>query len=143
MLKVLNFLKVLSVILFLGVLLLVYAYLPVMIDIQPDSQDIQVRKETFFYYSIAAFVMINLVLFVFQRLTEPKLMGEGIKAWMRGLSFIINIYLAMLVGFVGVINNATHINPSGYAYLNYLGPILLVVWGIGLAYIVFSGKYKW
>ena len=44
---------------------------------------------------------------------------------------IINIYISLLVGFVGVINNPNHVSALDYSYLNFFGPVLLVVWVIG------------
>lgn len=138
MVKVVNFLKFLSITLFLGILLLVYAYLPIQVNLETSTDGLQLHKETFFYYTITGFVVINIVLLAFQKLNEKRLVGEPLKAWMSGLGFVVNIYLTLIIGFIGVINNATHLDPAGFAYLNYLGPFLLVVWVVGLFYLLFS-----
>ncbi|RED93871.1 hypothetical protein [Marinoscillum furvescens] len=140
MVKVVNFLKFLSIVLFLGILLMVYAYLPVQVSLETAPGGYQLHKETFFYYTITGFIVINIVLLAFQKLNEKRLSGDPLKAWMRGLGFVVNIYLTLIIGFIGVINNTTHLDPASFAYLNYLGPFLLVAWFVGLFYLVFSKR---
>lgn len=135
MLKVVNFLKFLSIVLFLGILLLVYAYLPVMTNLTLDSTDLRLRKEYFFYFGIGVFVVVNLFFLGFQKLYESHISNLEVRAWVRGLGFVVNIYLTLIIGFIGVINNTTHLDPSGFAYLNYLGPFLIFSWVVGLIYL--------
>jgi len=141
MLRVLNFVKAISAFIFLGILLLVYAYLPVMVDISPDESLAKVHKEDFFYYSIVVFLVINLFLFVIQKMIEPLIKSEEVKAWLRGFTFVINFYLTCLIGFVGVINNQGSVSTSGYMYLNFIGPILIIAWIVGL-FVVIRSKPK-
>lgn len=136
MLKAVNLLKVLSVLLFLGVLLVVYAYSPIMVKLRPDTPDLQLHKENFFYFGIAFFAIINIALLAFQRMYEKSIQKTEVKAWVRGFTFVINLYLAFIIGFIGVINNTNHLKPEGWAYLNYLGPILIFVWIVGLIYLI-------
>lgn len=140
MLKVVNFIKLLSIILFLAILLLVYAYLPIMVKLDPEQELLQLNKETFFYFGMSVFVAINLVFIGFQRLFERQIANEVLKAWVRGLAFVVNLYLTFIVGFIGVINNTQHLKIEGFAYLNYLGPFLLVCWLVGLIYLIFSKR---
>lgn len=136
MLRVVNFLKVLSILLFLVILLLVYAYLPVMTSLTLDNADLQIRKEDFFYFAIGVFVVTNVFFLGFQKMYERHITKLEVKAWVRGLSFIVNIYMTLIIGFIGVINNTAHLDPSGFAYLNYLGPFLIFSWVVGLIYLV-------
>lgn len=140
MLKVVNFVKLLSIILFLGILLLVYAYLPIMVQLDPEQTISPIQKESFFYAFVAAFVVVNLVFIGFQRLFEKQVDSIALKAWVRGLAFVVNLYFTFIVGFIGVINNQQHVSAEGFAYLNYLGPFLLVVWLIGLVYMVLAKR---
>lgn len=137
MLRVVNFLKLLSIILFLIILLLVYAYLPVMVKLEPESTGgLEIHRENFFYYTVGFFVVINVLLLAIQKLSENKIPTEGAKAWSRGAAFVINIYLTLLVGFIGVINNSAHLDASGFTYLNYFGPFLIFSWVVGLIYML-------
>ncbi|MBR08254.1 MAG: hypothetical protein CMP48_11350 [Rickettsiales bacterium] len=100
-----------------------------------DSTDLQLRKEDFFYFGIGVFVVVNLFFLGFQKMYESHISKLEVKAWVRGLSFVVNIYLTLIVGFIGVINNTTHLDPGGFAYLNYMGPFLIFSWVIGLIYL--------
>ncbi len=136
MLRVVNFLKFLSIALFLGILLLVYAYLPVMVKLSLEEQSLQLHKEHFFYYAIGVFVVINIFLLFIQQKTEPLIPTLYAQAWARAAAFVINIYVTLLIGFIGVINNTNHLDPSSFSYLNYMGPIIIFSWLVGLIYLL-------
>lgn len=135
MLRVVSFLKFLSILLFLIILLLVYAYLPVMVDIQPDENAIQLQREDFFYFAVGIFVVFNIAILGFQKLVEPLIENMDLKAWLRGIGFVVNVYLTLIIGFIGVMNNSAHLDAAGFNYLNYLGPFLIFSWFIGLIYL--------
>lgn len=136
MLRVVNFLKFLSILLFLGVLLLVYAYLPVMVNLSPGHGDLELRKEVFFYCSVGFFVAVNICLLFVQQRTEPAIPELSAKAWARGAAFAVNICVALLIGFIGALNNTNHLDLAGFAYLNYLGIFVVLGWAAGLVYFL-------
>lgn len=138
MIKAIKVFNSISVLLFSVILLLVYAYLPIMVDLNIEGVK-DVHKQTFFYYAFGSFVIVNLILRVGLTLGSRSL-SENLGAWIRSILFIVNFYLASIVGFIGVLNNTGHINPSSYGYLNYLGPIFLVVWVSGLIFFIFKKK---
>jgi hypothetical protein len=129
--KVLNFT---SVLLFVLVLILIYAYLPISVDLNIDGIS-NIHKHRFFYYSLAGFVIMNMLVRVIINLGFKSL-SENVLAWGTSLIFVLNFYLTLTIGFVGVWNNATHISPSNYAYLNFLGPVFLIIWVGGLIFLV-------
>lgn len=138
MLRVVNFLKLLSILLFLIILLTVYAYLPIMVALEPGGGGFEAHKETFFYFSVSVFVLVNVSFLGFQKLFEGNIKNPGLRAWVRSAGFVINIYLTLIIGFIGVMNNTGHLDPSGFAYLNYMGPFLVFSWAVGLFYIIYK-----
>lgn len=143
MIKTVKFLRVLSVILFLGTLALVYAYLPIQVQLTEEKNQLVIHRENFFYFAVVFFLVINLLAVLMTNLLSPWVMlkgGEQAVAWLAGLGFVINIYLSMLMGFIGVLNNQAHVSTSGFAYLNYIGPVLILVWIIGIFYLIKSPK---
>ncbi len=134
MIKAVKFLNLISVFLFIIVLVLIYAYLPISVDLNIDGIE-NIHKHRFFYYSGAAFLITNILLRVILNLGF-KSVSENVLAWMTSLIFIMNVYLTFLIGFVGVLNNSTHISPSNYAYLNFLGPFFILIWVGGLIFLV-------
>mgnify|MGYP006266917635 CR=1 FL=1 len=143
MVRTVKFLRFLSFLLFLGILTLVYAYLPVIVQLTEDFNQLTVHKEDFFYYVVALFLIINVFIVIMNRIVSPLIenrSGEMAVAWFTALAFVLNIYLTMLMGYVGVLNNQTHIPLDAYAYLNYIGPFLLMVWLAGFFYLTVNKK---
>ncbi len=142
MIKVVGIVKFLSIVLFLGILGLSYAYLPVKTAVLPDSRDILIDRGTFFYMAAGFFTFVNIIFSYLSRTLWKKMSaGPSVQAWLLLLTPVVNIYLAMLVGFVAVLNNPIDIPPASYSYLNYLGPILIMAWLVGLI-VVFLKRRK-
>ncbi|WP_421765370.1 hypothetical protein [Ekhidna sp.] len=138
MIKAIKVFNSISVLLFSVILLLVYAYLPIMVDMNIAGVK-DLHKQTFFFYAFGSFVVINILIRIGASLGSRNL-SEDLAAWVRAILFIVNFYLASMVGFIGVINNTGHINPSSFGYLNYLGPVFLIIWVIGLIFFIIKKK---
>lgn len=138
MIKAVKVLNAGSTFLFVAILLLIYAYLPISVDLNV-SRVSNIHKQHFFYYTVSAFLGMNVLLRIILRFGFPTI-GQELLGWMTALIFILNVYLTFLVGFIGVWNNATHIGPSNYSYLNLLGPLLLLIWVGGLIFLVVKNK---
>ncbi|MEO9870920.1 hypothetical protein [Ekhidna sp.] len=138
MIKAVKVLNAVSVFLFTVILLVIYAYLPIMVDLSLEGVK-GMHKQTFFYYAFGGFVTVNIILRIGINLGSRNL-STDLTAWIRTIIFIVNFYLTTLIGFLGVLNNASSIDPSNYAYLNYLGPIFLVFWIIGLFFFILQKK---
>ena len=140
MIKSIKVLNLFSTLLFGIILLLVYAYLPISVDVNIEGVS-TVHKQTFFYVALSSFLVINVLLRLITRFGFTKF-NETLKGWVSLVVLVVNVYLTLLVGFIGVWNNATSISPDGYGYLNYIGPFLLVCWIIGLIFLVFKNILK-
>lgn len=143
MIRTVKFLRILSILFFLGVLTLVYAYLPVMVQLTEEYNQLTLHKENFFYFAVAFSLIVNIFLLLLANILLPVVQnkaGEDAAAWWISLAFVINVYLGLLVGYIGVINNPAHVSSSGFAYLNYLGPVLLLIWIIGFFYLIVKKK---
>jgi len=138
MIKAVKVLNVFSVILFAGVLLLVYAYLPIKVDLKNDLIN-PMNKQHFFYYAVTIFILGNLFLRVIFHFGLKGLNAE-IVGWFTLLIFAVNFYLSVLIGFIGVLNNPNSVEASSFAYLTYLGPILILGWIIGLIILFFKSN---
>lgn len=134
MIKAVKVLNIISLFFFAAVLLLVYAYLPVGVNMEVEGLN-QIHKQSFFYYAIIIFVVINLLLRIIITFGLSK-SSELFVAWFSAIIFCVNFYLTLILGFIGFLNNATHIDPSNYAYLNFMGPILLLIWLAGIIFLV-------
>ncbi|MEQ8906838.1 hypothetical protein [Ekhidna sp.] len=138
MIKATKVLNSLSIIFFMAILLLVYAYLPIMVDLNVEELK-DFHKQTFFYYTVGGFVVVNVILKLVTSLGAKYLPKEP-QAWLNAIIFVINFNITLIVGFIGVWNNPAHIEPESFAYLNYMGPILIIIWVIGLIFLYFKKK---
>lgn len=139
MVKAVRILTLFSFLFFLVILLLVYAFLPIMVKLDFEGM-LEVNKESFFYYTLSGFVVINLLAALVRKLSAPYFHSEESNAWSNSFAFVFNVSMTLMIGFVGVLNNPAHIKPTSYAYLNYLSPILFLVWISGLIFIVLRNR---
>ncbi len=129
-------------IIFLGVFLFVYAYLP--LDVRLYFIDTSLNKETFFYIILGLFLLINLlftILILLYKnidLTSQSARKQNLITWVTTLPVMLNLYLTFMVGYIGILNNASNFQGNNYGYLNYLGPILLIGWISALIFIFFQ-----
>ncbi len=134
MVKAVGIVRFLSYALFLVAMGLVYAYLSPQVELGFGAKAWVISKDTFFYTTLSSFVGINIILRIVTQNVKNGVattwQAETI-AWFLAIVPILNIYVSLLVGFVGVINNPNHVSASSYSYLIFFGPILLVVWVIG------------
>ena len=90
MVKAIKVFNSISVFLFSVILLLVYAYLPIMVDLNVEGlQDL--HKQTFFYYAFGSFVLVNVLIRLGVTLGSRGL-DENLSAWIRAILFIINFF---------------------------------------------------
>jgi hypothetical protein len=143
MLKAVNFVRLLSILFFLITLSLVYAYLDPVVKLSIDADASTIHRTNFFYFGAALFFLINSFLWILLKIMAPLIehkYGELSAGWFAALPVVVNFYICFLVGFLGVLNNPSNIQFSSYEYLNYLGPILLLVWGILIIYFMSTKK---
>lgn len=143
MIKTIHFVNVLSILLFVISLGYIYAYLPVMVQLQPENSLWNIHKAYFFYWAAGGFFVINVFLWMLNSMVNPLLVmqrGEVVAAWFTALTFAVNISLITLLGFLGVFNNSTHVPVDGFLYLTYMGPVVLAAWAIGFIYLILRKK---
>lgn len=148
--RILKFVSRVSILVFLGMLLYVYAFLPEMVDLYIDASGaaaISVDKEVFFYGAIGIFLVINLVTSLFSRmvgmmpvmskgLLRTSTMKANLLLWCHGLAIILNAFMLFSVTFIGLYYNDEHFNIKYFSFLVYLGPVMLVLWFFVLFYFL-------
>lgn len=147
--RFLKFFWVISILLFFGALLLIYAYLPDRVAIHANTAGLAdefMARESFFYLSLIAFVGTNVLLYVLHRLlllTRVTSRDEralrlrlDIAAWLLGFAGTINLFFILVMGFFGIFNNAEGFTTYHFGLLVYSGPLLLAfIFGL-LGYIL-------
>jgi heme/copper-type cytochrome/quinol oxidase subunit 2 len=140
MLKLYKFLWISSILLFLTVLLLVYAFLIDRANVQMQNWGIRSEEELrswFFYVSMGVFLLTNIVLYLLYNTLkrnnrhQPDLtkwrMNTEISTWLLGLAGAINLFYISVMGFFGLLNNSEDLNLNDYTLLLYLGPLAILL----------------
>ncbi|MFT7034331.1 MAG: hypothetical protein ACJA2S_002845 [Cyclobacteriaceae bacterium] len=152
MYRVFKLVSRITIIIFIGMLLYVYAYLPEVVKLYIDDNDvaiIAVGKEQFFYGCLGIFVVCTLILSYLKKslqaipLTNSKdsiseAKKEGLQSWAHSLSVVLYLFFTATIAFIGMYHNSEHFNISNFAFLIYIGPVLLLGWIFYLPILLFS-----
>ncbi len=152
--RILKFTRLLSIILFLGVLLFVYAYLPEQVGIDADAQNefsTFIDKEVFFYVAVTIFLLVNIIFVVFANLMQMlKVSSDGffrsdefkesIHNWFISFGLVINLFLISVVAFIGFFNNADYYNIASFSAFAYVGQAMIFIWIVLFFYLLMRRK---
>lgn len=156
--RMIKFIWLVTIFLFLVVLLWVYAYLPSQVGVMADpggEADTFISKNMFFYLSIGIFLLVNGVLFSLHKMLMPASLHayrrdpvlspkESLRAdlasWMFGFAAVLNIFFILGTYFLSVFNNPEGLELSYYGLLVFAGPVLIVGMLLVLVYLFFKKR---
>lgn len=146
-----------TVVFFIIAFLYIYASLPknVAYEVSGAGQPIkQINQDTFFFVSIAVFVVLNLLIIIPAKMVENQTLNsfrklfrigdtfrEYMVSWIYAFAGIFNINLAILVFYILKINVLDGSGGTEIAFIFYLGPLFLLLWIIAL-FILLGKKIK-
>lgn len=142
--------------LFLVVLLWVYAYMPKMVSIETGTGGVSsylISRENIFYLSLAIFAFVNAILFSFRKLIVLNQNGRGsvetpgksrvkedLAVWALGFAAALNIFFVFGILYMGFFSNPEGRNFAHYAPVVYAGPVLIGILLIILVYILLKKR---
>ena len=143
--KFLKFFTSVSIIIFLVALLIVYAFLPDPLGLLFNEDGLPMRemsKNTFFYSTLFLFVISQIILILFKngRLFKMKLNREYLITWFQGFHLSINLFVILMLIFIGLANNAVDYSFSSIQFINYLAPLVVLVWLVMLPLLLLLKK---
>lgn len=154
--RLIKFTWFLTTLLFLGVLLWEYAYLPQNVGIQADAEGAPIEfisREIFFYVVLAIFSFSNAVIFALRKLILVSLQRNGnrevpgkaglkndLSDWLLGFAASLNMFLIFGIVFLGFYNNSSGIYLPAYGPLVYGGPIIMGILIVVLIYILLKKR---
>ncbi len=139
MLKVFKVLRIFSVIIFLIVLTLSYAYIPLTIDSGWEAID-RVGRGQFFYGFLGLFVAMGAMFYFLIFYVENREKHDNVRAMIHVLPFIFNLSLTLIVGSIGLRNNTQGVDAALFNYLNYLAAALPILWFFALIFSLVKAK---
>lgn len=142
---------------FIIAFLYIYALLPEQISYEVRVGEIptdQISRDTYFFISMALFVVLNLLIIVPAKMIENQA-GERFRkvfrigdpfrdhmiAWIYSFSGILNINLAIMAFFILRINNLSGIGSGLIEFIFYLAPLFFLIWIVFL-FIILGKKIK-
>jgi hypothetical protein len=159
--RFIKLLQIISVIIFLGVLILVYAYLPQQVGFSIGRSGLlseNISREYFFYGMLAAFVISNILCIGLGKALEQlpartATPGRGavffneatknaVIGWIKSFCFILNAVFIFGLMYVGMLNNAESIKGNNFGLFLFIGPVLVVIWLLLLIFIIIRQKIK-
>lgn len=149
--NVFSWLRVGSMMFFLGALLLIYAYLPERVSLYSDSLGTPVYfldRGSFFYYAFGFFVAVNVLFFLFAKTLDrvPVTTGSGFFSssifkentlvWLEVFVSLINVFFVTSLAFIGVYNNSQTFQWSNFSYLVYFGTFLVIAGILSFGFVL-------
>jgi hypothetical protein len=131
--KFLKFFITVSIIVFLVTLLIVYAFLPDPTGILFNENGLRIHetpKGTFFYSALFLFVISQIILILFKKgvMLKTKLKFPYIITWFQGFHLSINLFIILILAFIGLANNAVDYTLSSIQFISYIAPLIVIVW---------------
>ncbi len=139
MFQIAKVLRIFTSIFFVIILLFIYAYLPLTIDINFDSIG-RVGRNFFFYSAMGSYVVLHLMFYFFRFYVDRAGVGQQLRLTVHMLPAVMLFSLTLLIGYIGVLNNAEDIAPSRYNYLNYLSAVLMLGWFFTFLFVLIRRK---
>lgn len=156
--RMIKFIWLVSIFLFLVILLWVYAYLPAQVGVMANpggAADTFISKNIFFYLSIGMFLLVNGVLFVMHKMLMPaslhayrrnpvlspkEALRADLASWMFGFAAALNIFFILGIYFLSVFNNPEGLELAYYGVLVFAGPVLIIGMLLVLVYLFFKKR---
>ena len=143
--------RIASSLLFIIVLLLIYANLPDRVGITDSSINtpgLFLPKSDFFYYCLIIFLATNAIAFVFGKVFQSiairpetfffssEIFKDRFTTWWGVFPAVMNLIFMFSLGFIAVFNNHDMDMIRSYSYLPFLGQFLVAGWIIALIVVL-------
>lgn len=143
--KIVNTVRILSIIALVIVFFISYAGLPeqVLILLDEIGAPVQyVTRDLFFYGSLSFIVLSNALLYVLSAIlaASPKKTFQLIANYLVVLTAIINFFFSVSLTFVGILNGRENFNYSNFAPFFYLSEGLFAIWLMAFTYSLATTK---
>ena len=143
--KLINSLRLISIIVLFIAYMLAYASVPERVLISVDevgNAQLFMSKSTLFYAGLTFMIIVNLVLFILLRLIRKGQteLSAVLYGWLSVLAILINIFFAFTASFIAVLNSRENFDYSSFGYIVYVIGGMFVIWLVGLIYTLLKAR---
>lgn len=135
MIRIIRVFTTFSILLFLIILLIVYAFLPDPVGIMFSNSGEKlytISRNVFFYSLLGSFFLVQLTFYLFRIYVLNNWLKnsekQNLSVWFRGMFLTVNIFFILMVIFLGLANNAIDYTYKSILNLAFAGPVLLLIW---------------
>ncbi len=144
-LKIVNALRIISIVILIFVFFIAYAGLPEQVLILLDgagNPTTYIEKNFYFYGALSLIIITNLLFFVLANLLVKSISAKAQLSgkYINVLAIITNIFFAVALTFLGILNGQENFDYSSYSPFIYTSLGLFVVWAI--SFLVSLAKSK-
>ncbi len=144
-LRITNAFRVISIIVLVVVFFIAYAGLPeqVLILLDNGGNPTQyIGRSMFFYGTLVLLIITNLLFYVLGNLLRKSthIQAQTSSNFVFSLAIIINIFFAVALTFLGILNGQENFDYSSFAPFIYLSIGLFVVWLVAFMYSLAKTK---
>lgn len=133
--RVFGFFITATIVLYLGAILIVYAFMPDPCGLLFDEHGkiyYSLSRNIFFYTSIFAFLLIQILMTAIEKSYFMKSHNDAkfirIKIWYKGLRLAVNIFLILMLVFIGLANNAVNFSFESIHNIPYFASGIVLIW---------------
>lgn len=125
---------IISLLVFVGILLLTYAFFSenVLVYQNSSGDNFYLTRHQLFYFTLFSFAITNIAFYVLARTLSFAKKGEipvkrrQLRTWLYGFSGIVNVFFIFSLGYISLINSETNYSPEDLSFMVYIAPILLI-----------------
>lgn len=143
--KISNALRIISIIVLVVVFFIAYAGLPEQVLVMLDSGSNPfnyIDKDYFFYGTLVMIILANTLLYVLaimlNKTVSPLSKISGV--YVNVLSIIINVFFAVSLTFIGILNGQENFDYSSFAPFIYASQALFAVWAVAFVFSLIKLK---
>ena len=147
MIRIIRVFTTFSILLFLIILLIVYAFLPDRVGIMFSNSGEKlyaISRNVFFYSLLWIFFLVQLTFYLFRIYVLKSWLKNSerlnLSVWFRGMFLTVNIFFILMVAFLGLANNAIDYTYKSIQNLAFAGPVMLLIWLLLLPAFYVSSK---
>jgi hypothetical protein len=127
--------RIITSLLFIAVLALSYAYLPLTLDMNWQGMP-RMDRDIFFYAALGLFIFFNFATYFFRWSADRLGTKPNTRLMVHLLPSFLYFAMVTLIGYIVVWNNATDVSPDDYFYLNYISIFLILGWTVLFIYFL-------
>ncbi len=143
--RITNALRIISIIVLVFVFFIAYAGLPdqVLVLLDNEGNPTQyIGRNMFFYGTLSLLIITNLLFYVLGNLLRKSINEQAQKSgkFVFSLAIIINIFLAVALTFLGILNGQENFDYSSFAPFIYFSIGLFAIWLAAFMYSLAKAK---